>query len=77
MRNPVASTSRRLVPRPELINRKEKHDVIREAEGVLKEVADLAPQQVGDDPDGMLLQGEEVAAALELARAKIPGVRRS
>jgi hypothetical protein len=50
-------------PRPEVIDRKKKHDVVGEAEGVLEEAANLAPGRVGDDPVDWLLAGEEIAVS--------------
>jgi hypothetical protein len=51
---------------PEVIDGKEKHDVVGEAEGVLEEAADLAPRRIGDDPVDALLPGEEVAVSFDL-----------
>lgn len=61
--------------RPEVIDRKEKHDMIREAERVLEEAADLAPGRIGNDPVDRLLPVEEVGSAPNLAPRNVAARR--
>ena len=54
------------VAAPVVIDRKEEHDVVGEAEGVLQKAADLAPGRVGDDPVDALTPREKVAVPFDL-----------